>query len=531
MRARAAFLFFLALAVLHTWPLAKAPGTLSLNHNADAELNAWSLSWIAHTLPRDPLNLFNGNIFEPEQRTLTYTDPLIVPALASAPIWWLSGSPVLTFNVSLLIGLALTGWATWLCARRWTGSDGAALVAGALAAFNPHLLTRLPHIAAAWSWTIPLSLYLADRLIDERRPRTAVWLALTVAITAATSLYSLAFVGIIVAVVIVAAALRGEWRAARWISGAALAGLVLASPVLLPYVQFAATGVSRPIETLDQFSATIKGYLHSPSRLHGGWSAPFFDRDVSVFFAGLTAITLAVVGLLVSVREHSGRRRLMLVALVVVGVVLSLGPATAIYRWLYEWALPLRGLRAAARFGYLYLIAVALAAAYGTAWIASRMRTGWPRHAVVVLALALVTAEAWSAPIHTRVFTGVPAIYQRLRDMPGPVTLVEMPFYPPETFFENGEYVINSTAHWRPLMNGYSGYLPDSYRRRTSFFWYFPEARALDRLASEGATHVMVHLERFTPQEVIEIERVMREQTVLTLIATDSQGHRLYQVR
>jgi hypothetical protein len=531
MRARVVFLFFLALAVAHTWPLATAPGRHSLNHNADAELNAWALSWIAHTLPRDPFALFDGNIFAPEPRTLTYTDPLVVPALAGAPVWWLSGSPVLTFNISLIVGLALTGWATWLCARRWTGSDGAALLAGALAAFNPHLLTRLPHIVAAWSWTIPLSLYLADRLMDERRPRTAVWLALTVAATAATSLYSLAFVGIIVGVVMTTAALRREWRAAVWMGGAACAGLVLASPLLWPYVQFAATGVSRPIETLDQFSATLNGYLHSPSRIHAGWSARFFDRDVSVFFAGFAALALAAVGFIASTREHSARRRLVLAALAVVGVVLSLGPSTAIYRELYEWAFPLRGLRAAARFGYLYLLAVSLAAAYGTAWMAARAHTRWHRHAVIALALGLVTVEAWSAPIHTREFTGVPAIYRQLRDVPGHVTLIEMPFYPPEAFFENGEYVLNSTAHWRPLMNGYSGYLPDSYRRRTSFFWYFPEARALDRLASEGATHVMVHLERFTPQEVAEIERVMREQKVMTLVATDSQGHRLYKVR
>jgi hypothetical protein len=146
------------------------------------------------------------------------------------------------------------------------------------------------------------------------------------------------------------------------------------------------------------------------------------------------------------------------------------------------------------------------------------------------VALLLVTVEAWSAPIHTRVFGGVPAIYERLRDLPGPVRLVEVPFWPPEAFFENGEYVINSTAHWRPLLNGYSGYLPQSYRDRAPFFWYFPQPRALDRLKPEGVTHVMVHLERWPAHERADLERVLREQTVLSLVATDSQGHRLYRV-
>jgi hypothetical protein len=527
---RAVFAFFLLLAALHTWPIAATPWRTSLNHNADAELNAWMLSWIAHTLPRDPLHVFDGNIFAPEPHTLTYTDPLIVPALAAAPAWWLTGSPVLTFNVSMLLGLALTGWATWLVARRWTGSDGAALVAGALAAFNPHLLTRLPHVAASWMWTVPLSLYLADRLIDERRPRTAMLLALTVTATAATSLYTLAFVGLLTGVVLVVALARRQWLASAWIAGASIGGLVIALPVLVPYARFAATGVYRSIESVEQFSATLNGYLHSASRLHAGWSAPFFDRDVSVFFAGVTALALAVVGVVTWRERRAGRQIAMLTAIAGAGLLLSLGPATAIYGWLYEWVMPLRGLRAAARFGYLYLLAIAFAAAFGTAWIAGRMQSTRTRMAVIGTALVLVTAEAWSAPIYTRPFNGVPAIYERLRDLPDPVRLVEMPFWPPEAFFENGEYVINSTAHWRPLMNGYSGFLPQSYRDRAPFFWYFPEPRALDRLKPEGATHVMVHLERFAPHERPDLERALRDQTVLSLIATDSQGHRLYRV-
>ena len=50
----------------------------------------------------------------------------------------------------------------------------------------------------------------------------------------------------------------------------------------------------------------------------------------------------------------------------------------------------------------------------------------------------------------------------------------EVPFYPPQGVFENGSYVLNSTAHWRPLMNGYSGYMPErvsaNTRRRSGTF-------------------------------------------------------------
>src|SRR5262245_60840958 len=141
-----------ALAVIHTWPLSAAPWRLSLNYHADAQLNAWIISWIAHTLPASPAHLFDANIFAPERATLAYSDPLIVPALLVAPVRWLGGSPVLAFNLATIVGLTLTAWSAWFVAWRWTGSSRAALVAGALAAFNVHVLTRLAHLAATHAW-------------------------------------------------------------------------------------------------------------------------------------------------------------------------------------------------------------------------------------------------------------------------------------------------------------------------------------------------------------------------------------------
>ena len=46
-------------------------------------------------------------------------------------------------------------------------------------------------------------------------------------------------------------------------------------------------------------------------------------------------------------------------------------------------------------------------------------------------------------------------------------------------------------------MNGYSGFTPMSYRRRADVFWRFPEPGVIEAMKSEGATHLMVHLERF----------------------------------
>ena len=526
MRARHAFAIFLALAVLHTWPIASAPWRQSLNHNADAQLNAWIISWIARTLPRDPVHVFDGNIFAPERATLTYSEPLVPQALLVAPILWLGGSPVLAFNLALIAGLVLTAWSTWLVVWRWTGSPTAALVAGALAAFNVHLLTRLPHLQAAHAWGLPLSIYFADRLAERVTARDVVLLALVVAGTAANSVYWLALAGLCVFVTVVIAIARRRLRQGLTIAGASILGLALAAPVLVPYLRVAASGATRPVEVVAQFSATPVAYLTSTSHLHRGWSSGFFRDDVNVLFAGVFALLLAAIPIVTAKIGHR-RRTVILITIAAIGIVLSFGPGTAVYRWLYDWVLPLRGLRAAVRFGFLYLLAVALLAGIGAAWLERRVVTGRARTALSFALLAGVTVEAWQSPIRTQPFDGVPAIYSLVADDPGPVLLVEVPFYPPDAMFENGEYVLNATGHWRPVMNGMSGATPMSYRRRAESFWFFPRDWAIEAIKKDGATHVMVHLERFGA-EAPDVLAALGGRQDLQLLGADAKGHRLY---
>src|SRR5215467_6553164 len=226
----------LLLTVLHTWPIAAAPQRNSLNHNADAQLTAWIVSWIAYALPHEPRHLFAGNIFQPDSRVLAYSEPFFVPALMGAPIRWLGGSAVLTNNVLVLVGLWLSALAGWWVVDRWTGSFAAGLVAGALIAFNSHHLTRLPHLQAAHVWGLPLAFYLTERLFDDRDPRPlasrVAALALVVAAIAATSVYWLAFAGTIMFVeAIFYARSTRAWLA---LAGAGVVALLIAAPVIWP---------------------------------------------------------------------------------------------------------------------------------------------------------------------------------------------------------------------------------------------------------------------------------------------------------
>ena len=536
----AASLVCALLAVVHTWPLATAPHILSRHDNGDVMLNEWILAWVQHQLPRDPLHLFQGNIFYPAHDTLAYSEPLIVPALMSAPIRWLGGSPVLVHNLLVIAGFALTALAAFTVIKQWTGDTVAAFVAASAFAFNTHLLVRLAHVQALHADGLPLALLATDRLLLYRRTRDALWLALWMTAVAYTSGHFLIFATVMIAVALLS-------RPAEWIREplavpprlALAAALTTAAvlPLSLPYQRVAREqGLVRSLENVGEYSATLKGYLAAAGRLHySTWSAPLFQNDVDAFFPGVTVLALSLAAVALAWRDRAAgagttrRRIIMLIAIGGVGMVLSLGTHTPVYGWLYAIFPPLSSIRAAARFGNLFLLALALLAGMGAALLRSSGIFGRYATAATLALITLVNVEAIRAPFHYSRFDGIPNLYSILAREPGRVVLVEQPFYPPQGIFENAEYVLNSTAHWRPLMNGYSGFMPQSYRDYAETFWFFPREHAIQAMRRAGVTHVMVHPLRFR-RDAPEMKRMIDASPFLERLAVGRNEITLYRL-
>jgi hypothetical protein len=539
-RWETAALVFVLLAIVHTWPLVTAPGTLSRNDNGDAELNEWILAWVAHQLPRHPLQLFQGNIFYPAKDVLAFSEPLIVPGLMVAPASWLGASPVMAMNLAILIGLVLTGLATYVLAYAWTRDRLASIVAGSLFAFNAHTLTRLPHAQAFHAYGLPLSLLLADRLIAEPTAPKAIALGVCMAMMGYTSGYFVVFASIMIAVVIVVRigeCLRRIGPITAMFALAAITTSLLMEPLLILYRRVAVEQhMTRSLAEVGHFSATSSEYLAAAGRVHfSTWSAGFFSNAVDALFPGVVGILLSLTALWFAIHRRDDRTKVaMVLAIGLVGFVLSLGLHTPLYGWLYQVFPPMRGLRAAARFGNLFLLAIALLAAIGLA----RLRQGFGGQAthrrwaaVAVAAVVLVNLEALRAPYEYRRWSGIPEIYRLLANEPGKVVLAEVPFYPPGAIFKNADYVLNSTAHWRPLMNGYSGYIPSTYLDVAGLLQYFPEARAFPLLNANGVTHIMFHPDRWG-RDAARVVEVVSSRPDLELQAVDENtGIRLYRYK
>ncbi len=497
--------FFAALAVLHTWPLASAPGTLSRNDTADTILHEWIMAWVAHQIITDPLHLFDANIFFPERRTLAYSDHLFVQSMMGAPMLWAGFSPVLVHNLVLLAGFALTGWTTCLVLRRWTGSWLAGMIGGNLVAFNAFSLTRLPQIQDLHLEFFPLALFALDRLLADPRVRHAVTLACWFVLQSLTGTYLMVFTTISLLVATLTRWREVTARRRPLFAPAALAAglsLLVLVPFMLPYYRASQdVGLGRSLGETARYSAELTDYLAAPGRLYfEWWGRRFFQGDS--LFPGLTALALAAVG--ATAAGWRDRRARMIIAIGVVAFALSFGPAFPPYRWLYRVFPLLTGIRGAVRFGQITLVAIGMLAAFGIVAI----RRFLPARAALPACLAVlfaVNAEALRAPLFYSQYRGIPPVFDALNQLSSKAVLAWFPFYPSPRFHMNAPFMLVSTRTFNPMLNGYSGFKPPSYYEHVERLASFPDPASVAYLQRAGVSVVLVDGRNMHPESLARL--------------------------
>jgi hypothetical protein len=150
---------------------------------------------------------------------------------------------------------------------------------------------------------------------------------------------------------------------------------------------------------------------------------------------------------------------------------------------------------------------VAVLAGYGLALLRRRLAlpVGW-KHALSLAVLVLIAVEPLAAPVGYQLFKDVPSIYKLVAADPNAV-IVEMPFPRPESLFRNAPFLLNSTLNWKPLLNGYSGFIPASYAEHYVSFNTFPASDSIAALRQAGVTHVFVNLDQLSRESVEAVER------------------------
>jgi hypothetical protein len=464
----------LLLAIM-SWPLVRGIVHTGPMDRPDGRLNAWILAWAGETLWTDPARVFQAPAFHPLPDALAFSENLLLPAAFVAPLQRAFG-PVLAYNVALLGSLLLSGLGAQLLVRRVSGDRLAAFVAGAYFAAGPHRWVRLSHLHAQVTVFLPFAMLALDRFWERRTLRRALAVGLLLALQGLSSIYlgAITAAALAVAVAVAVCGGLGVRELGRLGVGFLLAALIL-WPVVHPYLRMRAfQGQEFTLETVSIYAASLPSYAAAGNRAWGWLTQRLLDPETvrDTLFPGLAALALGVAGLVAAPRRY----RAVALAASAVAIVFSLGPDTALYRFLHEHLVLVRGVRALSRFALVPTLALSVLAGFA---LAGRRRVA------VLAALGLMMVESANLPLRLERYAGPSPAARWLAGREGAVLV--LPLGGNDTLA-----MLDGLAHGRPLVNGDSGFIPRPFDRAAELFERGVEAEGARFLRAVGVRHVVV---------------------------------------
>ena len=491
-----ALIFLCALAALLTWPQALYLGTRIADHG-DPFLSIWRLEWLAHGAQAGGRHLFDGNIFYPHLRTLAYSDATLLQGAIAAPWLQAKANPILVYNLLFLAGIVTSGLGMFVLVRHLTGSADAALVSAAIFTLAPYRVEHFMHLELQWTAWMPLALWAVHRAFETGSVRIGALAGFFLCLQVLSSMYYGAYLAIIVAALVLMLAASEPRRIAGAFAPLTIAGLMVGGVTLVyaqPYMENARTLGVRNLGDVTQFSAHLTSYVTAPPQNWlWGWTSNVFEFEGNELhlFAGVVAVGLAAFAFARSPRRAAG----MYLILTGIAAVLSFGTNGPVYRWLYDHIWAFGAFRAPARFAILVYCGLAVLAGLGFAYLQRNVTGARARSALLVGVLVAIGVEFGSLPMYLReVPATVPDVYKFVKAL-DPAVMIELP--------EPGSawYVYWSTTHWRPLVNGFSGYVPPDYEETFELMRTFPDDEAIARLRQLDVKYILVH-EAFYPPKI-----------------------------
>ncbi|HYN06493.1 MAG TPA: discoidin domain-containing protein [Vicinamibacterales bacterium] len=292
------FGLYLAFAIALTFPLILRLPTAVANDLGDPLLNMWILWWNATHVPLTS-GWWNAPAFFPAENVLAFSEHLAGLSPISSPVYWLTGSAVVSYNVVFLLTFALSAFAGYLLCLHLTGRRDAAFLGGLAFGFAPYRVAQFPHLQVLATFWMPVGLLGLHRFVDGGGWK---WLALFAAMwlmQALTNGYYLAFFSILVAIWIAWFVPWRRWRTAVAIGAAWGVAFAAMLPVLIRYRHVhEAFGFRRRFDEILGFSADVASIFDASAQLAVWGFMHSMRKAEDELFPGLTVIVLIVLGVL-----------------------------------------------------------------------------------------------------------------------------------------------------------------------------------------------------------------------------------------
>jgi hypothetical protein len=481
------------LTAAFTYPIAFKFGRVGRVDNGDGQFSIWNVAWVARTLPTHPLHVFDANIFYPHRGTLAYSESNFGAGLLAIPVYWATQNPYAAHNSVVLLSFLLAFAGTYYLVRYLTRDWRAAAMSAIWFAFCPFIFARTAHIQLLMTGGLPWSMLAFHRLSDRPGAGRGAVLGLAMAAQAlACGYYGVFLILMIGFSTLVVASTRRLWTGVRFWSSIAVAALVaitIVAPAFMPYAALQReSGFHRSVGEAVRYSANWSAYLASSSFAHR-WLLAHLPRWTDVLFPGVLAATFGVAGIFVSRREGRGELAPVYGGMTALACWVSFGPRAGLYAALYRTMPLFVWLRAPSRFGLIVVFGLAVLGGLAvSAWLRRRTRPG----AAFALLAALGCAEL-AVPLNMPEVPATEPVYARLKALPpGPV--IELPFFYLDYMFpRHTYYMLQSTTHWNPLVNGYSDYMPPDFLANVMTLAPFPSRDSLKLLEPNHVRYAVFH--------------------------------------
>lgn len=519
------------LAILLTFPFAAEMTHVGRVDNFDGHFGIWNISWVARALIVDPAHVLDANIFYPLKKTLVYSETNLGAGALAIPAYWATRNPYFTFNFAFLLSMIASAAGGYYLVRYLVHDRRAATVSGIAFGFCPYVFARTPQMQLLWTAGLPFGMLAFHRTADRPSIGRAVQLGLVMAAEVLFcgyyAVFSLLMVGF---AALVTAGTRRSWTNARYwgaIGLAAMVGFVVALPILVPYLQLQQVGFGRTLADASRFSADWRAYLASSALAHR-WMLTIIGRWNEVLFPGFVASIAGLSGLVVGLKQ-GGRVRETAVLYGGLGFLAfwaSFGPGAGLYTVFYRLIPPFALMRAPARFGIVVTLSLVVLAGIAIRELVARAS----RPALVGGFLAVITAAELAIPLHFREVPPPEPAYKLLAMLPiGPV--IEMPFWATNRDrFGHARYMLNSTTHWMPLINGYSDYIPPDFLAAAPTLKSFPSREAFQLLVTQAPRYAVFHMNVFRDEDRTAVAARIDEFAQYLRPLYTSDDTRLYEI-
>jgi len=516
MRVLRAIALYAVLTVALTWPFA---ANLRVMDAGDSAFFAWEIGWTVHALKTDPASLPHANIFHPLRYTLGMDEPVLGTTLLVLPLALFTDDAVLLYNLVRLLTFLVSALTAYFLARELGVSERVALVAGALFAFSPIRTDQVAHLSTLGTQWWPLVLLFTIRFARLGRAKDALLAALSFVL----AFLACGYHGVIAAAALPPMLLVLFWgrfdRVKAGAAAVALAGLALLPVYRMHQKALEPERYARGTEETIQYSAPVESFLatNSWNRVYGEATDLLRAGGPNNLFPGLAVPLLVLSGASVLRRrgERPSREAWALAALVVAAALVALGPRVRAFGadlgpgpWaILRDALPIfQTIRVTSRAGVFIALPLVMLAALGL----EKLRLGRAALTAVATAalaetlIAPIPMPEWSQIIDTR--REPPPVYRWLAEQPGRDAVAHLPMLDVYALerrpaFHESIYMVYSTLHWKPLVNGYAGIEPRRYVTLRELVRSFPSEASLAALRGAGARYVVVHRKGYGPNQ------------------------------